>query len=199
MYIATALPCGANSTVTHTIVAGETLGSLATLYNSGICDIASFNNIANPNLVTPGQELRIPSGCTTPDNTSCLPPPAPAVNATCAVAASSAYIVKSGDTLSNIATNYNITLDALVGANQQIENIDLIFPGELINVPVCAGSQCLVKTYNIKSGDTFFDLAGKSGTTVGNIEGVNPAVDPTKLAVGQQILLPNHCKVNGTY
>ena len=115
--------------------------------------------------------------------------------ATCAIAASSGYIVQSGDTLSNIATEYNITLDALVGANKQIENIDLIFPDQLINVPVCAGSQCLVKTYNIKSGDLYFDLAQKAGTTVGNIKGVNPKVDPTKLAVGQQILLPSHCKV----
>jgi LysM repeat protein len=198
--LAGALPCGATSTVNHTIVAGDTLTTLATQYNSGICDIASYNNIANPNLVEPGQVLSIPTQCTTPDNTSCIPDAAPLPTATCAIAISSGYIVKSGDTLSNIATNYNITLDALVAANQQIENIDLIFPGELVNVPVCAGSQCLVKTYNIQSGDTFFDLANKAGTTVGNIEGVNPAVDPTKLAVGQQILFPNHCKVNnGTY
>jgi LysM repeat protein len=171
---------------------------LAEQYKSGICDIASFNNIENPNLVVPGQVVEIPTQCTTPDNTSCLPEAAPAPTATCAIAINSGYIVKSGDTLSLIATNYNITLDALVAANKQIENIDLIYPGELVNVPVCAGSQCLVKTYNIKSGDTFFDLAGETGTTVGNIEGVNPAVDPTKLAIGQQILLPAHCKVNGT-
>ena len=195
MYTATALPCGANSTVTHTIVAGETLGSLATLYNSGICDIASFNNIANPNLVTPGQELRIPSGCTTPDNASCLPPPAPAANATCATAASSAYIVKSGDTLSNIAADYQITLAGLVAANKQIDNIDLIFPDQLINIPICPGSQCTVKTYTIKSGDLFFDLAATYGTTVGNIKGVNLNVDPTKLAVNQTILLPQDCKI----
>jgi LysM repeat protein len=144
----------------------------------------------------PGQVLVIPTSCTTPDNKSCIPPPTPEPTATCAVAVNSSYVVKSGDSLSLIATNYNITLAALVAANKQIANIDLIFPGELINVPVCAGSQCLVKTYNIKSGDTFFDLANKVGTTIGNIEGVNPSVDPTKLAVGQQILLPAHCKVN---
>jgi LysM repeat protein len=192
------LPCGATSTVNHTIVAGNTLTTLAEQYKSGVCDIASYNNIANPNLVEPGQVLVIPTQCTTPDNTSCIPKPAPEPTATCAIAINSAYIVKSGDSLSLIATNYNITLAALVAVNKQIANIDLIFPGELINVPVCAGSQCLVKTYNIKSGDTFFDLASKSGTTIGNIEGVNPAVDPTKLAVDQQILLPRHCKADAT-
>ena len=179
-------------------MAGETLGSLAEQYTSGICDIASFNNIANPNLVEPGQVLQVPTQCTTPDNTSCLPESAPVPTATCAIAASSGYIVQSGDTLSNIATDYNITLDALVAANPQIENIDLIFPDQLINIPVCAGSQCLVKTYNIQSGDLYFDLAQKVGTTVGNIKGVNPKVDPTKLQVGQQILLPKHCKVDGS-
>ena len=194
-HLAAALPCGANSTVTHTIVAGDSLGSLATLYKSGICDIASYNNIANPNLVTPGQELTIPTGCTTPDNASCLPPPAPVANATCATAASSAYIVRSGDTLSNIAADYAITLAALVAANTQIENIDLIFPDQLINIPICPGSQCLVSTYTIKSGDLFFDLAAKYKTTVGNIKGVNLNVDPTKIAVGQTVLIPEHCKI----
>lgn len=191
------VPCGANSTVKYSTVAGDTLGSLATRFNSGICDIASLNNISNPNLVVPGQALKLPTGCTTPDNTSCLPEPAPAATATCALAVSSAYVVKSGDTLSNIAGNYNITLNALVDANKQIENIDLIFPGQLINVPVCPGSQCLVTIYDIQSGDIFFDLATKYDTTVGNIEGVNGNVDPTKLAVGQNILLPTHCKIAG--
>jgi LysM repeat protein len=103
--------------------------------------------------------------------------------------------VKSGDTLSNIAADYQITLAGLVAANTQIENIDLIFPDQLINIPICPNSQCLVKTYTIKSGDLFFDLAAKYGTTVGNIKGVNLNVDPTKLAVNQTILLPKHCKI----
>ena len=197
MIIATPLPCGANSTVSHTIVSGDTLGSLAPFYHSGICDIATFNGLANPNLVNAGQVLNIPQFCTTPDNTSCLPAAAPATNATCATAASSAYIVKSGDTLTKIAADYQITLDALVAANKQIENIDLIFPDQLINIPICPGSQCTVKTYTIKSGDLFFDLAAAKGTTVGNIKGVNLNVDPTKLAVGQNILLPEDCKVVG--
>lgn len=192
---AVSFPCGANATANYTTVAGDTLGGLSTKFNSGICDIASFNDISNPNLIVPGQHLEIPTGCTTPDNTSCLPKPTSAATATCALAVSSAYVVRSGDTLSNIANNYNITLNALVDANKQIENIDLIFPDQMINIPICPGSQCLVKTYEIESGDLFFDLAAKYGTTVGNIEGVNLNVDPTKLAVGQTVLLPAYCRI----
>jgi putative chitinase len=45
------------------------------------------------------------------------------------------YIVKAGDTLSDIARCSRVTLVALRQANPQISNIDLIFPGQHLNIP----------------------------------------------------------------
>ncbi len=45
------------------------------------------------------------------------------------------YTVKRGDTLKIIARKYNLTLDELLDINPQIENVNLIFPGQPINVP----------------------------------------------------------------
>ncbi|MDI3480785.1 MAG: hypothetical protein PWQ97_440 [Tepidanaerobacteraceae bacterium] len=45
------------------------------------------------------------------------------------------YIVKSGDTLSDIAARNGVTLTALLNANPQIKNANLIFPGQKISIP----------------------------------------------------------------
>ena len=44
------------------------------------------------------------------------------------------YIVKKGDTLSEIAVKYHITLNKLLALNPQIKNPDLIYPGDAIRV-----------------------------------------------------------------
>ncbi|AGA67670.1 putative peptidoglycan-binding domain-containing protein [Desulfitobacterium dichloroeliminans LMG P-21439] len=45
------------------------------------------------------------------------------------------YIVQPGDTLYLIAQQFNTTVDAIVALNSQITNPNLIFPGQLINIP----------------------------------------------------------------
>lgn len=112
---------------------------------------------------------------------------------TCVPGPPSTYDVRTNDTLSSIAINFNITLDALVAVNTQIENIDLIFPQQIINVPICPNSQCTFSTHVIRSGDIFFDLAATYGSTTGQILAANVGVDPAALQVGQQIVLPLGC------
>lgn len=45
------------------------------------------------------------------------------------------YTVRPGDTLSGIAEGFVVSLQALEAANPQIANPDLIFPGQVINIP----------------------------------------------------------------
>ena len=45
------------------------------------------------------------------------------------------YIVQPGDTLSGIAERFGISLSDLEKANPQITNPNLIFPGQVINIP----------------------------------------------------------------
>ena len=44
-----------------------------------------------------------------------------------------------------------------------------------------------VHTYIVQSGDTFESIATKTGTTVAELEHLNPGLDPTALRVGQKI------------
>jgi uncharacterized protein (TIGR02594 family) len=45
------------------------------------------------------------------------------------------YTVRTGDTLSRIAQRYGVSLQQLLQSNPQIEDPDLIYPGQKINVP----------------------------------------------------------------
>ncbi|MGV2503514.1 LysM peptidoglycan-binding domain-containing protein [Priestia megaterium] len=47
-----------------------------------------------------------------------------------------------------------------------------------------------VTFYTIQSGDTFYSTAKKYNITVQQLQDANPGVDPTKLQIGQQIVLP---------
>ncbi|KAJ3958886.1 hypothetical protein N0V92_004525 [Colletotrichum tropicale] len=78
----------ANRTITLTVIKGDTLGQIARLFNSGICDIAKLNNIPNPDFIDVNQVLQVPINLANPDNTSCLnrggaiPPAAAPANGT---------------------------------------------------------------------------------------------------------------------
>lgn len=64
----------------YTVVRGDTLGAIARRFNTTVQAIASLNGIANPNLIFPGQVLRITGGGTTPPPTTPVPgvtPPPP--------------------------------------------------------------------------------------------------------------------------
>ena len=47
----------------------------------------------------------------------------------------SVYIVRKGDTLWGIAKRYGVALTALIAANPQIKNPNLIYPGDRVNIP----------------------------------------------------------------
>ena len=50
------------------------------------------------------------------------------------------YIVRAGDTFSNIALKCNTTVHALAAANSNIKKPDLIHPNEVIKLP--SGAVC---------------------------------------------------------
>lgn len=50
-------------------------------------------------------------------------------------AATTTHTVVSGDSLWKIATKYQVGLSEIKSANPQIKNYDLIYPGQVINIP----------------------------------------------------------------
>lgn len=91
------------------------------------------------------------------------------------------YTVKSGDTLSQIAKDNNITVDDLKGLNSL--NSDLIHPDQQLKVAKQA------TTYKVKSGDTLSQIAKDNNTTVDNLHKLNNIQDNNKIYVDQQLKL----------
>lgn len=99
-----------NLTTTYTVQIGDTLSGIASKYGTTYQHLAELNGITNPNVIYPGQVIKI-NGTTTNNVTT--------------------YTVKSGDTLSGIASKYGTTYQHLAELNG-IANPNLINIGQVI-------------------------------------------------------------------
>lgn len=96
--------------VTYTVKRGDTLSGIAAMFGTTYQQLAAENGITNPNLIYPGQVLRIRGG-----------------------SQPLYYTVKRGDTLSEIAARYGTTYQRLAQLNG-ITNPNLIYAGQVIRI-----------------------------------------------------------------
>ena len=101
---------------TYVVKHGDTLGAIALKHNTTVSELAQLNNISNPNLIRVGQVLKIPTTTTSP---------APIQKT---------YVVKYGDTLSQIALTHGVTLADLANLNG-ITNVNVISVGQVLKIP----------------------------------------------------------------
>jgi murein DD-endopeptidase MepM/ murein hydrolase activator NlpD len=93
--------------------------------------------------------------------------------------------VREGDTLSDIATMFNVSINTIMWAND-ISKAKSIRPGEtLIILPVSGIS------YTVKKGDTVQGIAGKYKADVTDILNYNGLADSDILLAGQTIIIPD--------
>ncbi|EGO9421390.1 LysM domain-containing protein, partial [Enterococcus faecalis] len=94
---------------THVVQYGETLSSIAYQHGTDYQTLASLNGLTNPNLIYPGQVLKVNG-----------------------LATSNVYTVKYGDNLSSIAAKLGTTYQTLASLNG-LANPNLIYPGQTLN------------------------------------------------------------------
>ena len=114
-----------NGIGTYIVQAGETLFSIAHLYNTSPEALARLNGIVNVTQIRVGQVLVVP-GAGNNANGKAPPPAIPKPRVT--------YIVQPGDNLYRISLRYNVTLDALMRANHII-NANTIYVGQTLYIP----------------------------------------------------------------
>jgi len=93
------------------------------------------------------------------------------------------YTVMLGDTLWRIAAKYGIGLEELLLANPQIVNSNLIFSGQIINIP-----NTKISTYTVMSGDTMWNIAKKYGIGLNDLMVANPQITNSALIFPNQII-----------
>jgi spore coat assembly protein SafA len=111
-------------------------------------------------------------------------PPRPTVKKT--------YTVQKGDTLFLIAKRFGVPLDALIRANPQIKDPNLIFPGDVVFIPQVPGPPGPPKqTYTVQKGDTLFLIAKRFGVALDALIRANPQIkDPNMIFPGDVIFIP---------
>jgi murein DD-endopeptidase MepM/ murein hydrolase activator NlpD len=99
------------------------------------------------------------------------------------------YIVQPGDTLSFIASRFNVTLADLIAANPSIDP-DLLATGLEIVIPGLEGVTGVLETEIIAYGDTLRSLSRRTQVSDDQLKRLNRLVSPTELYAGVSLILP---------
>lgn len=97
---------------------GNTLSQIALKYHTSYQYLAKINDIRNPNLIYVGEKIYVPAleSHSLHDSSHVL------------------YLVKRGNTLSQISRLYDVSIDSIVNLNG-IRNPNLIFAGQILRIP----------------------------------------------------------------
>ncbi|GAE44345.1 peptidoglycan endopeptidase [Mesobacillus boroniphilus] len=149
----------------HTVQSGNSLWKLSNIYNVAMNDIQKWNNLSSSTIYV-NQKLSVlaPHSHTTAANTS-------------ARTTSSAYIVKSGDTLWGISKSYGMSISGLKSLNGL--KSDVIYPGQRLKVsgtaavtasPAPASSS---STYTVRGGDNLSTIAARHNLSLSQLISIN--------------------------
>jgi LysM repeat protein len=124
---------------TYTVQLGDTLGNVAQMCGITVYELYNANPGISGNLYT-GQVLTIPNGSNynddngynnnyngynnNPYNYNYAP-----------TNSNGTYVVQVGDSFSEIANRFGVSMYALWNANPYIGNIELLYPGQVLNIP----------------------------------------------------------------
>jgi LysM repeat protein/predicted Zn-dependent peptidase len=185
----------------HVVRRGDTMSGLALKYGVSVRDIADANGMGAKLIIRTGETLQIPWGSSASSTGSGASSSAPASTATpggqpnsggATPAAASAYVVKSGDTLSQIAASHGVSTVALARANG-ISDKAMVKVGQSLSVPPRGTGKNLEPepiVYVVQKGDTLSGIARKHGVTVASISSENQLGQKATLHPGQKLKIP---------
>ena len=110
----------------YIVAEGDTLDSIATNFNVGVLTLMALNNITD-SLIRVGDELLIPN----PDLALDTPTPIPT-----GWRGTIEYRIALGDTLELIAGRFFTTVDSILEENEDLDNANEIFVGQIIIIKV---------------------------------------------------------------
>ena len=99
------------------------------------------------------------------------------------------YIVQSGDTLSLIASRFNVTLNDLLAANPALDP-NVLAEGQQVVIPGLEGVTGILETEIIEFGDSLRSLSRRTQVSDEQLKKLNRLVSPTELYVGISLIVP---------
>lgn len=160
-------------TFVYIIQPGDTYYRIAREYKTTINAIILADPGVNPNLLQIGQRICVPGA-----GSRVCPP------------SSTVYRILPGDNLYSLARRFDTSIEAIMRANPEINPANLRI-GQAVCIPLPVG-ECPPgsESYNIRSGDTFYNLARRYDTTVQTLIALNPGINPNALRIGQSVCVP---------
>ena len=102
------------------------------------------------------------------------------------------YTVQKGDLLSFIASDYGISMNSIIWANN-LRDADSISPGQILKIPPVSGV-----IHTVKKGDSLASVAKKYGVETDSILEFNSLPQDGQLQIGDEIIVPDgQIKSNG--
>jgi LysM repeat protein len=150
--------------LTHTVLSGESLSTIAAQYGMDTTALAGANQLGDRDVVIVGQKLTIPVGGSP----------------------FTEYKVRKGDSLGSIATRFGVSPQAISSANNLTDD-DLVYFGEELLIPNRIPRQVY---YTVRKGDSLASIAADQGVTVQSIAGANNVRNENLLQVGQILVIP---------
>ena len=163
------------SSSNYTVERGDTLWSIAKKFNTNVNDLKKLNNLSN-NVLYIGQSLTVPEYYKAEDT-----------NIT--------YVVKRGDTLYSISTQYGVPVNDIKRFNNL--NSDVLSIGQVIEIPsstqiVTPSEDDIINeqsTYTVQSGDTLWSIARRFGVSVDDLKRFNNLIGDI-LSIGVTLMIP---------
>lgn len=198
----------AQEQTTYTIQRGDTLSRIAQRYNVSMADLMAANNITNPSRIFAGTVLIIPGAAP-----AAAPQPAvDAAPATDAPTQTVTHVVARGESLSMIARNYGVSMNAIIAANN-IRNPNTIFTGQRLTIPganpavmeaVAAAAPAPVAqsapdapagyigSHVVRPGETLSLIARRYNVSWTALALANGIADPNRIEAGTTLRIPSN-------
>lgn len=136
------------SATTHTVASGDTVSHLANRYGTSVRAIVEANGLDSRAFIVVGQKLTIPGADGV--GSSAKQPAAKKKSASPAAT----YTVRAGDTVSQIASRFGVSVSAIVKANG-LDSRAFIRAGQQLTIPGATSTDELELPESERVGDTF--------------------------------------------
>ena len=188
----------------HIVKKGETLWAIAQKYNLSVDLILTTNNIANSELISIGQEMKISSHKNAVADTNIVnqavidkknnninninqPENAEPI----------VYTVKAGDNLWSISRKYGVSVEVIVSVNN-IKEKDLLSLGQKLEISAIGGGvsnsnqkqEPTIVTYTVVKGDTLWSISQRFDVKMTSIISASNLKEISRLSIGQKLKLP---------
>lgn len=195
-----------DNSIMYIVRKGDTLWSIAQQYNLSVDLVLTTNNIANSELISIGQEVKIPSlkDVVIEKNIAAQPVIDQKNNninnnvSQPKKAEPVVYTVNAGDNLWNISREYGVSVEVIVGVNNLREK-DLLSLGQKLEIPAIGGGgvsnsnqkqEPTIITYTVVKGDTLWSISQRYDVNMSTIISTNNLKEISRLSIGQKLKLP---------